>query len=299
MNKSVVFIMIFFCFLLVGCSENQDDIWIVDEENNLEVKKFELIREIDLDNRQLMAHEILYESEELNISGFEVRPRNINNKKYPLIIFNRGGNNDFGAISDEMLKYIFSMYAEEDYVVLASQYRGTHTEGKDEFGGSDINDVSSLIDIAYNLKYIDTDRIYMLGFSRGSIMTLQMLKDRDDIKAAATIGTISDLQKTYASREYAMKSVLIDCIGGNPEKIPSEYKRRSAINWVQEIDTPLLILHGENDKRVSVTQAIDFKEELDRLDKTSKLIIYDNDDHSLEVNYFEAVHEVLTWFNTY
>ena len=53
-------------------------------------------------------------------------------------------------------------------MVLASQYRGNDGgQGKEEFGGSDINDVLNLIPLAESISFMNADRIVMLGFSRG------------------------------------------------------------------------------------------------------------------------------------
>ncbi|MEP6713809.1 MAG: hypothetical protein ABJA37_15390, partial [Ferruginibacter sp.] len=87
---------------------------------------------------------ITYLSDGLKISGYVAKPKDIN-KKYPCLIYCRGGNRDFGSLTSFEQFYIQRMAA-WGYIVIASQYRGgPDSEGKDEFGGADINDVLNLL----------------------------------------------------------------------------------------------------------------------------------------------------------
>jgi dipeptidyl aminopeptidase/acylaminoacyl peptidase len=82
--------------------------------------------------------------------GFLLAPK-LREGKLPVLIFNRGGNRDFGAISERDLLYL-AYLASTSYVVLASQYHGNDGgEGKELFGGSDVNDVLNLIPLAGSL----------------------------------------------------------------------------------------------------------------------------------------------------
>lgn len=301
-------LILLLCILLIGCNshdaipENIDK--SIETQNNkpdviISESELSIERELEVEISNVVAQEISYESDNLRIKGFEVRPKNVNDIKYPTIIYNRGGNNGFGKISDDFAIDFFSKFAEEGFVVLASQYRGKHSEGDDEFGGEDLNDVNNIIDLVYSLEYVDQERIYMIGFSRGSMMTLMSIKNRDDIKAAVVIGTISNLFDTYDNREDEMKKLLIDCIGGTPEEVEDEYVKRSAMFWSDDIDVPLLMLHGSDDWRVSSSQAKNLKEALDNNGTTNKLIIYKDAGHNLGDNYLESINEILTWFKKY
>jgi dipeptidyl aminopeptidase/acylaminoacyl peptidase len=58
-------------------------------------------------------------------------------------------------------------------VILASQYRGNNGgEGHEELGGSDLDDVSNLLETAKSRPYADTTNVFMCGVSRGGMMTL-------------------------------------------------------------------------------------------------------------------------------
>jgi dipeptidyl aminopeptidase/acylaminoacyl peptidase len=66
-------------------------------------------------------------------------------------------------------------------------------EGKDEFGGRDVDDVMALLPIIDGIQEADASRIGMFGMSRGSIMTYRAVVRSRRIKAVAITGGVSDL----------------------------------------------------------------------------------------------------------
>src|SRR6266567_1910580 len=107
----------------------------------------------------------------LRVVGYLVRPRDLASRRFPVIIFNRGGFLDRGKIESFNL-VDFTRLSEEGFVVLASQYRGNDGgEGREELGGADLEDVSNLLTTARSLPYTDATNIFMYGVSRGGMMT--------------------------------------------------------------------------------------------------------------------------------
>src|SRR5258705_12775791 len=110
---------------------------------------------------------------------------------FPVVIWNHGMISETSRIGIENYNDIYEIYriASAGFVVLASQYRGIDgSEGKDEVGGADLDDVMNLFPLARSLGYIDMDRIFMWVLSRGGLMTLQALKRGGPIKAAVVVG---------------------------------------------------------------------------------------------------------------
>jgi dipeptidyl aminopeptidase/acylaminoacyl peptidase len=93
--------------------------------------------------KKVSISRISYSSDGLKINGFIVRPNK--SGRFPCIIYNRGGMKDLGSIDDFRLVRFMSVIASWDYIVIASQYRGAMgSEGADEYGGNDVNDVMNL-----------------------------------------------------------------------------------------------------------------------------------------------------------
>jgi len=187
-----------------------------------------------------------------------------------------------------------------NYVVIASQYRGTDGgEGQEEFGGMDINDVLNLIPLAKSLSFTDSSKIVMLGYSGGGMMSYIAIKNKIGIKAGAIVGGVTDLIQLYNERGPDMKNVLIELIGGTPTTKENEYKNRSAVYWPEKLNLPILILHGENDWKVNVTQVQKLAVQLNQLGYTHKLIVYPNGDHGLSTHSILRDREILNWFSKY
>ena len=221
--------------------------------------------------------------------------------KLPLIIFNRGGNGDFGAsVFGYILEYFFPM-AEQGFVVVGSQYRGfiknIPNSGADEFGGKDLNDVLKLVDLAEFFPYADSRNIGMYGFTRGGMMTYMAAKQSKKLKAIAVVGGVSDLHSLMQFRPE-MERVYKQRIPNYNTQKASALAERSAILWADKIpkSVPILLLHGGNDERVNVDQARAMDQRLTELKHPHKLVIYEGDDHSINKHRKEVDAELVAWF---
>jgi dienelactone hydrolase len=239
---------------------------------------------------------IKYMSDGLKIVGFIYKPRQTAGKKLPVIIFNRGGLSD-ETIGPENFNYIYEMhrYASEGFVVLASQYRGAGgSEGKDEVGGADTNDVLALITLAETLGYTDMERVFMWGFSRGAMMTLQAIRLGAPIRAAAIVGPPTDFATRAADPGFIQfaRSTYPDFDARREE----HFRNRSAILWTDKINIPLLIMQGGADPGVSPSKVMAFAQKLDEQGKLYELIIYAKDDHPVSQNEEDRLRRTVDWF---
>ena len=159
--------------------------------------------------------------------------------------------------------------------------------------------IRNLIPLAESLPFVAAEKIVMLGFSRGGMMTYIAISMTDKIKAAAVVGGVTDCIQGYNEREDDMKQVYIDLIGGTPEEKEEEYKKRSAYLWPEKVNTPVLILHGGDDWRVKVTQAEKLAEKLEELGKTYELKVYPGGSHGLGENMEDRDRRIFQWFEKY
>lgn len=137
-------------------------------------------------------YHISYSSDGLKVRGYLAVPKEQRN--YPCIIYNRGGNKDFGKLTDEGFIRSLSEISSQGYIVIASQYRGNDCgEGQEEFGGKDVNDVVNLIPLLAQVPQADTSRIGMFGWSRGGMMTYLALTKTTEIKAAVVGSGMTDI----------------------------------------------------------------------------------------------------------
>lgn len=273
-------------------SYNQFDKRVSIQLYNYQIKLFNDIHDAEF-------FKITYESDKLHVKAILGKPKKLaNQKKYPLVIYNRGGFKDSGKVDVITILYELHYLISNGYIVLASQYRGNDgSDGVYECGGSDINDVLNLIKTAKNLDYIDTNNIFMLGFSRGGMMTYLSLKNNCPLNAVAIIAGISDLNMFAKMRPDAEQTILKEAI--NLKNKEQEYANRSAIGWTNLIQKPVLLIHNQFDSIVAVQQSQVMANALKALNKPHQLIIYNDIQHSLNKYRDQAHREILNWFKKY
>jgi dienelactone hydrolase len=239
---------------------------------------------------------IKYMSDGLRIVGFIYKPKQTEGRKLPAIIFNRGGLAD-GAIGPQNFNYLYEMhrYASEGFVVIASQYRGTDgSEGKDEVAGTDTDDVMSLIPLARSLPYVDMSRLFMWGYSRGAMMTLQALKRGAPVRAVAVVGAPTDIRANVNNPVFMQTAR-----SSYPDfetRLDEHLRNRSAILWADKIEVPLLIMQGGADTAVSPAQAMNLAQKLEEQGKTYELVVYARDNHGVFVNAEDRLRRTVDWF---
>ena len=260
--------------------------------------------------------EITYASDGLHVPGLLIKPKAPGTRKWPAIIFNRGGNGELGSIRDNgqacvgmntSCLDVADLYqlAKAGFVVIASDYRYQGaTVKRDEWGGVEVDDVLNLVPALKSLDFVDPELLYMLGLSRGGTMTYLAIKRGIPVKAAAVIGGVSDVKAWVDSRPD------MNLVNGNryidgfrkiwpdyDHRADEEYRARSAVDWADQINVPVLILHSRTDRLVPVTQALKIAEALQEKGKVYSLHIYERDGHALPDNRDDRDRMIVDWFN--
>lgn len=254
-----------------------------------------------LDSVQLFR--IVYLSDSLKITGLMATPKSDGN--YPVVIFNRGGNRDYGALKISSATNVLAPIAKKGYVVVASNYRGNFgSEGQEEFGGSDVNDVINLAKTVSEYSQADISRIGLLGVSRGGMMNYLTLRENQKhnlpIKCVINIGGITDLEKTI---EYhpEIGTVCEEIIPDYSADKFAAYKKRSVIYWVNELpkNCPMLILHSYDDASVTYEQIPSFTDSLEKHHLMFKHIAYKKDNHGIVKHREHVQQQIDWWLNAY
>jgi dipeptidyl aminopeptidase/acylaminoacyl peptidase len=241
---------------------------------------------------------IEYRSGGLRVVGYLVRPRDLASRRFPVIIFNRGGFLDRGKIESFNLVDLTRL-SEEGFVVLASQYRGNDGgEGREELGGTDLDDVSNLLATARSLPYTDTTNIFMYGVSRGGMMTFLEMKRNLPIRAAAVVGAVYDLA-AFGARAPGVLAEAAKLIPDYSQKGTAALQERSVMNWPDAVNAPLLILHGANDEEVPAAEALAFATKFSTLKKPYELVVYAGDVHEVAGHRRERDARIVAWFKHY
>lgn len=254
-------------------------------------------------DRDIELSRITYESDGLKIRGYLAVPKAVKEgEKLPCVIYNRGGNREFGALNDLRAALFLGPLAERGYVVVASQYRGNGGgEGREEFGGADVRDVLNLIPLLEGLERADASRIGMFGWSRGGMMTYQALAHTDRIGAAIIGAGFADNFLTVTDRPEMETGVFAELVPDWADKREEALEARSAVRWPEKLhkQTPILILHGTGDRRVNPKQALRMAEALFDASHPYRLMIFEGGDHGLSEFRDEVDEAVEEWLDRY
>jgi len=248
----------------------------------------------------ITLEEITYESNGNKVKGYLAYPKA--KEKYPAIIYNRGGNLNFGALNIYKATFILARLASWGYVVVGSQYSGNAggTGGKDEFGGAELNDILNLVPLLGNMENADTTKLGLYGWSRGGMMTYITLRKSNRFKAAVVGGGLSDLYMMKKTRPV-MEEVYVDLIPNYAQNIKKCLDDRSAIRFADKIskNTPILMVHGTADWRVVPEMALDLSKAFIKAKIPHRLVLFEGGDHGLNEFDNEVDKMVKDWFDRY
>lgn len=205
-------------------------------------------------------------------------------EKYPLVLEIHGGPHAMYANS---YFHEFQTLAANGNAVLFINPRGSHGYGQDfvdavrgDYGGKDYEDIMDAVDFALEkFDFIDETRLGVTGGSYGGFMTNWIVGHTNRFKAAVTQRSISNWISFYGVSdigyyfsEWQIKADLND--------IETLWKH-SPLAYASNIETPLLILHGEKDYRCPIEQAEQLFIALKKQKKTTKFVRFPESNHEL------------------
>ncbi len=188
-------------------------------------------------------------------------PKNIDrNKQYPLLVFPHGGvHSNFTTYYTHIIRELMA----QGYVVIASEYRGSSGYGRGmyeqiDYGGLEVEDVYAGRNyMLENYDFVDKNRVGILGWSHGGLITLMnIFFHPEDYKVAYAGVPVSDLiaRMGYMTQRYRELYSADYHIGKTAHEDVEEYRRRSPAWHAEKLQTPLLIHTNTNDEDVNVLE---------------------------------------------
>ncbi|MCC5826525.1 prolyl oligopeptidase family serine peptidase [Alkalimonas sp.] len=236
------------------------------------------------------CRDFMYLVDDVEVRGVVLAPVHPDKAERPLpvLIYNRGGNAGFGALRFPFIYQHLITWAEQGYIVIASNYRE-----QDEFGGADVADVEALLPIIQQMPMADQSKIAMWGVSRGGMQSLMAVRNMPEVKALVFSVGVIDLEKELEFRAE-MENVYQARIPDYANRKEQALAERSVVHWLDEIpaELPILILHGEQDERVHVSNATRFAKLLQQREQPHQLHIYPDAGHNV---FNESFEDMKTW----
>jgi acylaminoacyl-peptidase len=203
-------------------------------------------------------------------------------KKYPLIVEVHGGPH--GVFYDSF-NPIQQVLATAGYLVLCVNPRGSSTYGADflkavlrDWGGEDFSDIMSALDAVCARPYVDGERLGVHGYSYGGFMSAWIVGHTDRFGAAVVSAPCIDLPSFYGTSDIGTSFGEIQWGGTRMEALQA-FIEHSPIHYVENVKTPVLLLHGEADYRCPIEQSEQFFVALKRLEKEVEFVRFPGCSH--------------------
>ncbi|GAB4152707.1 MAG: hypothetical protein Fur0037_21560 [Planctomycetota bacterium] len=236
--------------------------------------KAELVRWVDGDGRKM--------------KGVLVKPDGFDpSRKYPMLVY------FYERLSQNLHRYVTpqpgtspnaSYYVSNGYLFLMPDIR--YEIGHP--GASCVKCVVSGVQSLIEKGFVDPARIGAAGHSWGGYQTAFLATHTSIFAAIESGAPVSNMISAYGGIRYGtgvsrqfQYEMTQSRIGGTPWEFPMRYWENSPIFFVDQVTTPILILHNDRDGAVPWTQGIEFFTALRRLGKESYLLDYVGEDHGL------------------
>jgi uncharacterized membrane protein/pimeloyl-ACP methyl ester carboxylesterase len=208
-------------------------------------------------------------------------------------------------------------FANQGFLVLKPDYRGN--------GNSEVTDpalmrfaypvdVLTLLSSLGNIPQANIHQVFLWSHSMGGEVTLEVLeviKNKptltSDIKGAVFWAPVTDPVKWFSTSNlpnlpeakitpypYTQTFQIL----GTPENNPQLWQSLSPLNYLKNINVPILLQHGESDTTVPYSWSVELNSDLIKLNKKIQFISYQNDTHNLPLHWSEAISKDAGFFKS-
>ncbi|WP_135823523.1 S9 family peptidase [Halorussus ruber] len=265
-----------------------------------------------LDDRAIcQPEEIRFENESGDeIQGWVLTPPDFESDgDYPLAVEIHGGPHSMWTTSGTMW-HEFQLLAARGYVVFWSNPRGSTGYGEEfmaELGGGQwgppaYEDVMAGVDEVASRDYVDEDNMFVTGGSYGGYMTMWTVGHTDRFEGAVSQRGVYELNSFYGSTD-AFKLVEWD-FDATPWEDSEFLWEQSPTAYADQVETPTLLVHADEDYRVPVNNAEMLYLMLKKNDVETRLVRYPREGHELSRSgepghVVDRLERIVRWFDGY
>ena len=207
-------------------------------------------------------------------------------KEYPALLYAQGGPQS--AVSQFFsYRWNFQMMAANDYVVVAPNRRGLPSFGEEwndqisgDYGGQNIKDYMTAINTVAEEDYVDENRLGAIGASYGGYSVFYLAgKHQDTFECFISHCGMFNLESQYgATEEYWFVNKDLEGPYWKEPK-PKSYTEFSPHLYVDNWDTPIMMITGGNDFRIPYAESLQAFNAAQLQDVPSKLLFFPNESH--------------------
>jgi len=237
-----------------------------------------------------------------HVQGWLTYPVNYDSaKKYPMIVSVHGGPSaSVGPRWGTMTTYSLA-----GYFVLQPNPRGSYGQGeaftaanRKDFGYGDLRDILAGMDAVEKKVSVDPKREGLTGWSYGGFMTMFAVTQTHRFRAAVAGAGISDWLSYYG--ENSIDQWMTPFFGASVYDDPAVYAKSSAITYIKNVTTPMLIIVGDRDGECPAPQSFEMWHALRAEGVKTQLVVYPNEGHHFAdpEHLKDRVEREMMWFET-
>lgn len=217
----------------------------------------------------IVNNRFILKSEGLDLQVFTASPT-AGEPPYPSVQIHHGGGG-----YDDIYTHMIEDLAKHGFMGIAMIHRGyPGSGGRQEYGQGEISDIDNLVSELKTDPRMDIHRMGIMGYSRGAHNALLATERYDCFQAAALWSTPVDMNDHVQVNPW-----IADIIGGSARTRPQLYHQLSAIHFVDRINCPLLLIHGENDDVIPIRHTLRLANALQQQGKPYELKCHSEEGH--------------------
>ena len=182
----------------------------------------------------------------------------------PLLVVIHGGPHSFAGTNFRTSQFFEYVAAARGWAVLALNPSGSGSYGaqfmqtlRGRWGEYDLPEQQAAIDALVQEGIADPERLAVTGYSYGGYMTSWVVGHTDRFKAAVIGAPVTNLESFYGTSDIGRWFGAGEMLG-DLHSSREVFRRLSPVNYVDQVKTPCLILHGEGDDRCPIGQGEEF-----------------------------------------
>jgi dipeptidyl aminopeptidase/acylaminoacyl peptidase len=227
--------------------------------------------------------------------------------RYKTIVHIHGGPEEAWTVGFNGNWYNYAtLLASHGYVVLLANPRGSEGQGVpfteanfQDWGGGDFADIMAGVDFLIAQGISDPNHLAIGGWSFGGFMTSWTVTHTDRFKAGIVGAAVTDLYSMATTTDISPR--FEQTYMGELQANTPVYDRESPVRYAAQCHTPVLILHGEADPRVPISQGEEFYHALHFLNKDAVMVRYPREPHIFKEreHQIDSLTRILAWYDAH
>jgi len=253
------------------------------------------------------AESVEWNNEGFHNQGWLLYPANYDpHQTYPMIVVVHGGPASAVIPRWPGVGYGAVPFSALGYFVFMPNPRGSFGQGekyvqanRKDFGYGDLRDILAGVDAVEKKVPVDDQRLGLTGWSYGGFMSMFAPTQTQRFRAVVAGAGISNWQSYYG--ENLIDQWMPPFFGASVYDDPAVYAKSSAINFIKQVKTPMLIVVGDRDAECPAPQSFEMWHALRAQGVPTSLVVYPDEGHHFvnPAHQRDVLQRALEWFGKY